>query len=698
MMKGCIIGIAKYYNMGSSSSVRRRLTGYDTCATKFVARNDDGFVPVHKRVSPYDYGHAEMKNEVELKVPNTDGALDMGMTDMTTGEIIVNGSKLIVNWDNRRYGGRGMMCFNAISYVSNGSRMSNNEMLTSFTGYSAKEALYTRNSNDRLKYAAALNWASNRELLPIWTDYLSIVDTYKEDDASRMKMIGQAYAMSEGTMIILEKEDAIVVSRFIHGLSMLYSSIRSINVGSSIVKLDKVEHNVEELIKCMRDRNMYSYWSRAWTMQELHLSNEAEYFMLYEDEVRKPDDIGGDWAYGTYGDMYSKDKDPGGAFRKMAAIRNIAKSSELRDASVITYCAMKKIIKSTMEREERLFEKVKHMSSNGMGERVMKEAELKVYGAKTGYNEGKERIMSQFSSLDASRSALNTLERKAKETMWQICRLLTGDQRLEVVHVVDPLEYNSRNSCVMYDLCNNVRCAGSEKDMTLAVAIALGIYGGTHEERLSSIDARFVDEGFLPFVHQCGISGSNTTWRPRELALASNTGKSPHKSTRYLAYNRRTLGSRLFAAVGVDNELIIKGTEFKIKIMHKVVPNKDNDIDKLCDGVYIGREQDKHIYNVEVMIDDTVPRNSYLADSGRAIKAVLVYEGELPEKYKINVIHSGEFMMIVHKNYLTAVGTLRILEDKDRYMLELYDREVTEESRMYVIMTDDEKWGTSANE
>lgn len=289
-------------------------------ATKLTVAGDDDFTPVSKRVSPYDYGHSEMKNEVMLAIPDIANGLDMGMTDMLNGEISVDGSKLIVNWDNRRYGGRGMMCFNAISYVSNGSRMKNNEMLASFTGSSAKEALYTRNSNDRLKYAAALNWASDRELLPIWTDHLSITDVYKEDDASKMKLIGQAYAMSEGTMVILEKKDAKVVSDFTEKILILYSAIRKTDVCASTIKVDDIERKVHNISECMKDRNLYSYWSRAWTMQELHLSNEAEYFLLYEGEASLEKN---GWKYGTYGDVYRKENDQIKAYRKVAAISSI---------------------------------------------------------------------------------------------------------------------------------------------------------------------------------------------------------------------------------------------------------------------------------------------------------------------------------------------------------------------------------------
>lgn len=614
--------------------------------TIFSARRI-GYSVVDKRVSPYDYGHAKMEEEVSLKVPNLANALDMKMKDQCTEALTIDGRKLIVNWDNRRSGGRGMMCFNAISYVSNGSRMKNNEMLAEFTGPKVREALHTRNSNDRLKFAAALNYAIENDSSPIWTDYLSIADTYKEDTAKRMKLIGKAYAISEGTMVILEKLDANIVSLFIENLSDLYVTIES---GSEICK---IKAKVEKLLKCMDNRGLYSYWSRAWTMQELHLSNEAEYFLLYEeklycDETEKSHDHG---VYGKATDNEDRQ------YKKLASIRPIVKSSELRDASLITYCLLRDVIDRA---------KGKHVHEDD----------------------------------------LDDLEDMSKEAMWQVCRLLTGDQRLEVAHIVTPLDHKSRDSCIMYDMCSNVRCAGSERDMTHAVAIALGIYASEYDDLLSAIDAKFVDEGFLPFVHYCSIQGVNTTWRPRGMKLAFHTKEQPHVSTRYLAYNRRTLGTRFYASVGVDNWLVIKGTEFKLKIID-IKPNLDKTIEKKCDNFYIDRQQSIKLYEATVQLDGTVPINknidqnrksestlltSEVKDYMRHIKAEITCEDELIPMQKINVLHSGEYMMILHRNFMTSVGTLRVVDMKDRQMLNNYDKISTNESRMYAMMVDKEKW------
>lgn len=616
---------------------------HDMRSTIFSAAEKGSYAKVDKRVSPYDYGHAEMKNRVKLTVPDLTGALDMGMTDHCTEDITIDGRKLIVNWDNHRSGGRGMMCFNAISYVSNGSRMKNNEMLAEFTGSEVREALHTRNSNDRLKFAAALNYAIEKDSSPIWTDYLSIADTYKEDTAKRMKLIGKAYAMSEGTMIILEKRDADIVSLFIENLSDLYVTIESCS------EVCQIKAKVEKLLKCMDDRGLYSYWSRAWTMQELHLSNEAEYFLLYEEKLYCHEKYQGHGIYGKSPDNENKQ------YKKTASIRAIVKSSELRDASIITYC----LLQDTIDRA-----KNKHVQIDD----------------------------------------LEDLENMSKEAMWQICRLLTGDQRLEVAHVVTPLDHKSRDSCIMYDMCSNVRCAGSEGDMTHAVAIALGIYGSEYGDLLSAIDAKFVDEGFLPFVHYCSIQGVNTTWRPRGMKLAFHTKEQPHVSTRYLAYNRRTLGTRFYACVGVDNWLVIKGTEFKIKIID-IKPDLVKTTERKCGNFYIDRQQSIKLYEATVQLDGTVPiekdldqksgltrLTSDVEDYMKHIKAEITCEEDLIPMQKINVLHSGEYMMILHRNFMTSVGTLRVVDMKDRKMLENYDKSSTDKSRMYAMMVDKEKW------
>ena len=610
----------------------------DARSTIFSAAEKSSYAKVDKRVSPYDYGHAEMKNRVRLAAPDLTSALEMGMTDYCSEDITIDGRKLIVNWDNRRSGGRGMMCFNAISYVSNGSRMENNEMLAKFTGPGVREALHTRNSNDRLKFAAALNYAIENKSLPIWTDYLSIADTYKEDTAKRMKLIGKAYAISEGTMVILEKRDADIVSLFIENLSDLYLTIES---GSEICQ---IKTKVKKLLKCMDNRGLYSYWSRAWTMQELHLSNEAEYFLLYEEKLycHETEKYHG---YGIYGK--EKDTENNRQYKKTASLRSILKSSELRDASIITYCLLQDVIDRAKNKHD-----------------------------------------------------LDELEDMSKEAMWQICRLLTGDQRLEVAHVVTPLDHKSRDSCIMYDMCSNVRCAGSEIDMTYAVAIALGIYGSEYNDLLSAIDAKFVDEGFLPFVHYCSIQGVNTTWRPRGMKLAFHTQEQPHVSTRYLAYNRRTLGTRFYACVGVNNWLVIKGTELKLKIID-INQDLDKTTERKCGNFYIERQQSMKLYEATVQLDGTVPikidpdqksdstkSTSDVEEYMKHMKVEITCEEDLISMQKINVLHSGEYMMILHRNFMTSVGTLRVVDVKDRKMLESYDKISTDESRMYAMMVD----------
>lgn len=135
----------------------------------------------------------------------------------------------------------------------------------------------------------------------------------------------------------------------------------------------------------------------------------------------------------------------------------------------------------------------------------------------------------------------------------------------------------------------------------------------------------------------------------RKIILAFYTKNQPHMSTRYLAYCRRTIKTRLYASVGVDNWLVIKGTEFKLRITD-IRPNSDKTSEKQCDSVYINRQQGMNLYDATVQLDGTVPikkdpgskstkLTSDVDNFKELIKAEITCKENLITMQKINVLH-----------------------------------------------------------
>ncbi len=152
--------------------------------------------------------------------------------------------------------------------------------------------LEARGSYDRFKYKAVMEAVKQEEF--IWTDFLSMEDKGLES-REKMEAIGRAYSLAETTFVPLDTNDMVILNKVLQTMNdcdEVYGEIfRWINDNEdSIVnkESDKVykmlESKLKPILPIIDDmkatfdaKSMFSYWSRAWTFQEQHLSQEIIY-------------------------------------------------------------------------------------------------------------------------------------------------------------------------------------------------------------------------------------------------------------------------------------------------------------------------------------------------------------------------------------------------------------------------------------
>lgn len=216
-----------------------------------------------------------------------------GPQDIIEGEVETERYNMIIENDNIDGKGPGYRSYTALSYVSSGTTNGNNS-ITMGKGTDKQVTKQARKSNDRVKYKVAMEYVDEEEL--IWTDYLSISKRYDKMDL-RMRAIGRAYALSSRTIVILDARDATLMLG-IKGLSNQLDEIliteglvnsnnvfdNAINNENATKVLETIKKDAVELMSIMNSRGEFSYWSRAWTMQEQHLSNTLLYGYIGRSE------------------------------------------------------------------------------------------------------------------------------------------------------------------------------------------------------------------------------------------------------------------------------------------------------------------------------------------------------------------------------------------------------------------------------
>jgi len=102
-----------------------------------------------------------------------------------------------------------------------------------------------------------------------------------------MRAIGNGYKLSERTVVILEREDAIMLKNVANMVMQL--NVDMLRLTTDQVDIDKIVNNMsdykEQLRQMMYNKSEFSYWSRVWTLQELHLSNRVDYRSIYNSQI-----------------------------------------------------------------------------------------------------------------------------------------------------------------------------------------------------------------------------------------------------------------------------------------------------------------------------------------------------------------------------------------------------------------------------
>ena len=232
----------------------------------------------------------DLENIIQSNL-DTDKLMCFTDADISTSLVDVECGRMIVQNDNA-IEGNVYEAYTALSYVSNGSRIDNIKEGSDITALliqlnnskGKKKTCMSRCSNDRIKYLFAMNAMPN---VLLWTDQISMMRNY-DNTEELMRAIGNGYKLSERTVVILEREDAIMLKNVANMVMQL--NIDMLRLTTHQVDIDKIVSNMsdykENLRQMMYNKSEFSYWSRVWTLQELHLSNRVDYRTIYDFQIK----------------------------------------------------------------------------------------------------------------------------------------------------------------------------------------------------------------------------------------------------------------------------------------------------------------------------------------------------------------------------------------------------------------------------
>lgn len=190
---------------------------------------------------------------------------------------------IIIKNNNIRADGR-MKKYAALSYVSNGIFKDCSLWLEDNNGTRSEVKL--RASDDILALTTGLAIA-REEGYSLWIDEVSLVsdnyenkmnnlsDSTSDSGSLKMRAVGEAYSLASTTYVPLVESDFI-------WLKKAYSFMDALGEVQTVEQLEiKLGNKAEDILgyalKLGSGLGPYSYWSRAWTAQELHLSKEVVY-------------------------------------------------------------------------------------------------------------------------------------------------------------------------------------------------------------------------------------------------------------------------------------------------------------------------------------------------------------------------------------------------------------------------------------
>jgi roadblock/LC7 domain-containing protein len=194
----------------------------------------------------------------------------------------------------------------ALSFVSSGTRFNvNDETAVSMNalvigkGSKSESVVYSRFSNDKYKYKVAME--SMKEFM-LWADSVSLPQNVP--DPMIMVEIGHAYSAALHTVAVLENSDASILQKIVSMINYTMDGTSAVGnygpFGKRVSLLNSMselsvcdaEHimgrakNISNDIKAEVDKKgQYSYWSRAWTMQEQHQSSTVDYSVVIGDTL-----------------------------------------------------------------------------------------------------------------------------------------------------------------------------------------------------------------------------------------------------------------------------------------------------------------------------------------------------------------------------------------------------------------------------
>jgi hypothetical protein len=194
---------------------------------------------------------------------------------VTTNNLIVKGDNIFKPGNPAVFRG-----YVSLSYVSHGGGSEQERSVILGDG----RVVVARQKYDIEKCVKAMDYVGGRRL--VWNDEISIdksnYDKFGQDRSTEyMRAIGRGYVVADKTLAVLTKEDAKILREMTSVMETLVDVIGK----NEILIDDTLEQRMQEVGVKIITRSPFSYWSRAWTMQEQHMSFLVEYVEECEDKL-----------------------------------------------------------------------------------------------------------------------------------------------------------------------------------------------------------------------------------------------------------------------------------------------------------------------------------------------------------------------------------------------------------------------------
>jgi hypothetical protein len=541
--------------------------------------------------------------------------------------------------------------FWSLSYVSSGKLNIDKDVQihgkpypVDFNDNKDSDTLSVKGECDAIKFAKVMEHVSDMSTL--WVDVIS-VGRLSDITGEQMREIGRAYDVSEGTMAVVHGPDVYTIlaackivdiynnkmrgidnfgkeemCRILAGGQLLKSTEKSIFNGATGMLLDIKEIREQMIglrsyIDCccyaFLDKGPYSYWSRAWTLQEQNMSNKLTYMAvgITTDEIEKK--LGGKTLEIKYDKQY-----------------------------IIEYSTEDMRVDHGFDKKSNEFTNIDSVRIKT----IITSAKLRLF------LEDMIPLMSKIWDYEKIHRTNDELSFRSKIVI--LSELLTGDDKAIIIEAIRGRK-TTRKQMLVHSLANYVRCCSNERESYEAVAVAMDmgedILGKNKPKAYKILFDAILQSGYAAVIQSGKINAMKKQLLYSMIYKSNDDKKGQYHSEMPIKLTASCTGRGERLRINYDGRMIVRGPLAQIYITV---------LDEIA-----GEQEQNNIH--------TLPVKVLLCKTFTQVKGTLSYEGEnniILREFN-GEAHLFEYVLLI-ASICTKSGTIEAVISVDEKDLEVY--------------------------